>query len=115
MPSQQYHLKSSKALPYLCLINAIVCMNIELNRNDDWMRLLLSEVKKRFEKIELGGGKKSIEKQKEKNKLTARERINYLIDIEKPFVEIGAFVGFEMYEDQGGCPAGGTVAGIGYV
>src|SRR5205809_155699 len=90
-------------------------MNIEFNRNHDWMRLLLSDVKNRFEKIKLGGGKKSIEKQKEKNKLTARERIDYLIDKKKPFIEIGAFAGFEMYEEQGGCPAGGTVAGVGYV
>jgi acetyl-CoA carboxylase carboxyltransferase component len=90
-------------------------MNIELNRKYDWMRLLLSDVKNRHEKIKLGGGKKSIEKQREKNKLTARERIDYLIDVKKSFIEIGAFAGYEMYEEQGGCPAGGTVAGIGYV
>src|SRR6187549_1277984 len=90
-------------------------MNIEANRKQDWMRLLLSDVKNRYEKIKLGGGKKAIQKQKEKNKLTARERIDYLIDAQKPFVEIAPFAGFEMYEEQGGCPAGGTVAGIGYV
>jgi acetyl-CoA carboxylase carboxyltransferase component len=90
-------------------------MNIEANRKQDWMRLLLSDVKNRYEKIKLGGGKKAIQKQKEKNKLTARERIDYLIDAKKPFVEIGAFAGFDMYEEQGGCPAGGTVAGIGYI
>jgi 3-methylcrotonyl-CoA carboxylase beta subunit len=90
-------------------------MNIEQKRNDDWIKLLLSDIKSRYEKIKLGGGKKSIDKQKEKNKLTARERIEYLVDSEKPFIEIGAFAGFEMYEEQGGCPAGGTVAGIGYV
>ena len=69
----------------------------------------------RLEKIMLGGGKAAIEKQHEKNKLTARERIQYLIDEGSAFIEIGAFAGFEMYEEQGGCPAGGTVAGIGYV
>ncbi|MBS1745546.1 MAG: acyl-CoA carboxylase subunit beta [Bacteroidetes bacterium] len=90
-------------------------MNIEQQRNYDWMRLLLSDVKNHFDKIKLGGGKKSIEKQKQKNKLTARERIQYLIDNDKPFVEIGAFAGFEMYPEYGGCPAGGTVAGIGYI
>ena len=90
-------------------------MNITFNRNEDWMKLHLSEMKQRFEKIKLGGGKKSIEKQREKNKLTARERIEYLCDKDKPFVEIGAFAGYEMYEEQGGCPAGGTVAGVGYV
>jgi len=102
-------------LPIFVTINVFVCMNIEANRKQDWMRLLLSDVKNRYEKIKLGGGKKAIQKQKEKNKLTARERIDYLIDPKKPFVEIGAFAGFDMYEEQGGCPAGGTVAGIGYV
>ncbi len=90
-------------------------MNIEKNRNEDAMKLLLSEWRKRKEKIALGGGKKAIEKQHEKNKLTPRERINYLIDAGSQFLEIGSFAGYEMYEEQGGCPAGGTVAGIGYV
>jgi acetyl-CoA carboxylase carboxyltransferase component len=66
-------------------------------------------------KIEEGGGKKAIQKQKDRNKLTARERINYLIDKERMFIEIGAFAGYGMYEEYGGCPAGGTVAGLGYV
>ncbi len=93
----------------------IARMNIEFNRNEDWMKLLLGEVNQRFEKIKLGGGKKAIERQREKNKLTPRERIDYLIDKKSVFVEIGAFAGFEMYDEQGGCPAGGTVAGIGYI
>ncbi len=90
-------------------------MNIEQNRNEDWMKLLVSQTQQHFNKIKLGGGKKAIDKQHEKNKLTPRERIDYLIDKNSPFVEIGAFTGFGMYEEQGGCPAGGTVAGIGYV
>jgi len=90
-------------------------MNLTENRNEDWMKLMLSEMRQRMEKIALGGGKKAIEKQKERNKLTARERIAYLCDSSKPFTEIGGFAGFGMYEEDGGCPAGGTVAGIGYV
>ena len=90
-------------------------MNIDFNKNEDAMKLALSQVKQRKIKIEAGGGKKAIEKQREKNKLTARERIEYLRDAEKSFIEIGAFAGYEMYEEYGGCPAGGTVAGIGYV
>ncbi|MFL9484637.1 acyl-CoA carboxylase subunit beta [Chitinophagaceae bacterium LWZ2-11] len=90
-------------------------MNLEFNRNEDWMKLLISQTKTHFEKIKSGGGKKAIEKQHEKNKLTPRERIDYLIDKHSEFVEIGSFAGFEMYEEQGGCPAGGTVGGIGYV
>src|SRR4029078_5171246 len=72
-------------------------------------------MEKRLERIYEGGGKKAIQKQREKNKLTARERIDYLVDKDKPFTEIGAFAGYEMYHEQGGCPAGGTVAGFGYV
>ncbi|HMZ45374.1 MAG TPA: carboxyl transferase domain-containing protein [Chitinophagaceae bacterium] len=90
-------------------------MNVELNRNEDWMKLKLSEVKQHLSKIKLGGGKKAIDKQHEKNKLTARERIEYLCDKDKPFIELGSFAGFEMYAEEGGCPAGGTVAGIGYI
>ena len=79
------------------------------------MKLSWSRVKRELEKIYEGGGKKAIQKQKEKNKLTARERIKYLCDADKPFIEIGTFAGFEMYPEYGGCPAGGTVSGLGYV
>lgn len=90
-------------------------MNIETNKNADAIQLSWSEIRKKLDKISEGGGKKAAEKQKEKNKLTARERIAYLLDEDKPFIEIGAFAGFEMYEEYGGCPAGGTVSGLGYV
>ncbi|HRO46902.1 carboxyl transferase domain-containing protein [Agriterribacter sp.] len=90
-------------------------MNIENNKNEDALKLALSQVKQEREIIYAGGGKKAIQKQKEKNKLLARERIEYLTDTGTPFVEIGVFAGYEMYEAYGGCPAGGTVAGIGYV
>ena len=89
--------------------------DIKFNKNEDAMKLALSSMQQHIDKIKLGGGKKSIEKQREKNKLTARERIDYLIDKDSLFTELGTFAGFEMYEEQGGCPAGGTVAGIGYV
>ncbi len=79
------------------------------------LKALMNITETHLHKIYEGGGKKAIAKQKEKNKLTARERIDYLIDKDSYFIEIGAFAGFEMYEEQGGCPAGGTVAGIGYV
>lgn len=90
-------------------------MNAEQNKNEDSMKLAWSQVRQRLEKIYEGGGKKAIEKQRERNKLTARERIHYLCDSGKPFVEIAAFAGYEMYAEQGGCPAGGTVSGVGYV
>ncbi len=90
-------------------------MDIEMNKNEDANRLALSNIRNLLEKIEEGGGKKAIEKQKKRNKLTARERLNYLLDKDKMFIEIGAFAGYGMYEEYGGCPAGGTVAGVGYV
>ena len=90
-------------------------MDLQFNRNDDAMRLLLSNRKRALDKIYLGGGKKAIDKQHEKQKLTARERLAYLLDEDKPFVEIGAFAGNDMYHHEGGCPAGGTVGGIGYI
>ena len=90
-------------------------MNMEFNKNEDVMKLSLSQMRQRLEKIYEGGGKKAIEKQREKNKLTPRERIEYLRDKDRPFIELGAFAGYEMYNEQGGCPAGGTVGGIAYV
>ena len=79
------------------------------------MKLAWSQVKQRLEKIYEGGGIQAAKKQNEKGKLTARQRIAYLCDADTSFIEIGAFAGYEMYEEQGGCPAGGTVSGIGYV
>ncbi len=90
-------------------------MNLEFNKNEDALKLSVSSMQQFHDKIKQGGGKKAAEKQKEKNKLVARERIDYLTDKGKPFVEIGSFAGFDMYPEQGGCPAGGTVAGIGYI
>jgi acetyl-CoA carboxylase carboxyltransferase component len=90
-------------------------INLEFNKNEDGMRLAVSAMKQKLAKIEKGGGEKSIAKQKEKGKMTARERIQYLIDKNSTFVEMMAFAGYEMYEEHGGCPAGGTVAGIGYI
>ena len=76
-------------------------MNIELNKNEDANKMAWSNIKTLLEKIEEGGGKKAIQKQKERNKLTARERISYLLDEGKHFIEIGAFAGYEMYEKYG--------------
>ena len=89
--------------------------NLDFNKNDDKMRLLISEMKRRYAEVSLGGGKKKIEKQHAKGKLTARERIDYLKDKDADFLEIGSFAGDGMYEEYGGCPSGGVVAGITYV
>jgi len=89
--------------------------DLDFNKNDDKMRLLISQMKRKHAQVALGGGKKKIEKQHIKGKLTARERIDYLKDTDANFLEIGAFVGEGMYTEYGGCPSGGVVAGITYV
>lgn len=88
---------------------------IDQNLNEDNMKLLLARLQHRLEKIKLGGGEKRIAQQHAQGKMSVRERVNYLIDPGSTFMEIGAFAGYEMYPDEGGCPAGGVVVGIGYV
>src|SRR6478609_3062382 len=67
------------------------------------------------EQIKLGGGKKNIEKQHEKGKLTARERIEKLIDAGSDFLEIGLYAAHGLYQEEGGAPSAGVVVGIGTV
>lgn len=90
-------------------------MDIEFNKNQDKMSLLISGMEKKLEKIYLGGGKTRIAKTHEQGKMTARERINFLIDKDSKTIEIGAFAGDDMYKEHGGCPAGGVVIVIAYV
>jgi 3-methylcrotonyl-CoA carboxylase beta subunit len=88
---------------------------LEFNRNEDEMRLLISKMDQKLSKIYLGGGKKKIDKQHSKGKLTARERVDMLLDKDSRSIEMGAFAGNGMYEQHGGCPAAGVVIVIGYV
>ncbi|MFD0797394.1 acyl-CoA carboxylase subunit beta [Maribacter chungangensis] len=90
-------------------------MDIKFNQNEDANKLLLSELKKRLAQVSLGGGKARIEKLHAKGKMTARERIDYLLDAETDSIEIGALVGEGMYKEHGGCPSGGVVIKMGYV
>lgn len=89
--------------------------SLAFNKNEDLIKQKLYQLKTRLDKIKLGGGKKKIESQHQKGKLTARERIAYLTDEGSEFLEVGAFAGEGMYEEVGGCPSGGVVVGIGYV
>ncbi|WP_405246757.1 acyl-CoA carboxylase subunit beta [Cellulophaga sp. Asnod2-G02] len=90
-------------------------MDINFNKNEDHNKLLLSALKKRLTAVKLGGGKSRIEKQHAQGKMTARERIDYLLDDKADAIEIGAFVGDGMYKEHGGCPSGGVVVKIGYI
>ncbi|MGF1555950.1 acyl-CoA carboxylase subunit beta [Paucihalobacter sp.] len=90
-------------------------MDINFNKNEDHNKLLLSDLKRKLAQVKLGGGQKSIDKHKSKGKLTARERIDYLLDSKTSSIEIGAFAGDGMYEEHGGCPSGGVVVKIGSI
>jgi acetyl-CoA carboxylase carboxyltransferase component len=88
---------------------------LEFNKNDDHLRLLLSDLRRNFAQVAKGGGDAKIEKEHIRGKLTARERIAYLLDADAPSIEIGAFAAHDMYKEHGGCPSAGVVVVIGYV
>ena len=90
-------------------------MDINFNKNEDHNKLLITDLKQKFAKIKLGGGEKRIEKLHGEGKMTARERIDYLLDANSKNIEIGGLVGYGMYEEHGGCPSGGVVVKIGYI
>jgi len=90
-------------------------MDIAFNKNEDLNKQSVYHVNARLKKIYAGGGEKNAAKQKAKGKMLARERIAYLIDKDSEFLEIGAFAAYDMYAEQGGCPAAGVITGIGYV
>lgn len=90
-------------------------MDINFNKNEDHNKLLLSDLKRKLAKVKLGGGEKRIEKLHQQGKMTARERIDYLLDDKANSIEIGAFAGEDMYAEHGGCPSGGVVVKLGYI
>ena len=90
-------------------------MDLNFNKNEDHNKLLVTDLKKRFAQVKLGGGQKRIEKLHAEGKMTARERIDYLLDDKANSIEIGAFVGDGMYAEHGGCPSGGVVVKMGTV
>ena len=89
--------------------------DITFDKNEDSMKLLISRMEQKLSKLALGGGQSRIDKHHAKGKLTARERIELLLDKDSPRQEIGAFVAEDMYQEYGGCPSGGVVIKIGYV
>lgn len=89
--------------------------NIDFNKNEDSLKLSISALNRLLDKIEEGGGTKKLQKQRDEGKLTARERISYLLDKNSPSFEIGAFAGYKMYQDYGGCPAAGVIVILGFI
>ncbi|MNU54895.1 putative propionyl-CoA carboxylase beta chain 5 [compost metagenome] len=94
---------------------AIDAKELEFNKNDDEMRLKISRMEAELAKIMKGGGDKRIAALHEKGKMTARERIDMLLDANTPRFEVGAFAGMGMYKEHGGCPSAGVVMVIGKV
>ncbi|HAI81459.1 MAG TPA: methylcrotonoyl-CoA carboxylase, partial [Chryseobacterium sp.] len=90
-------------------------MDIEFNKREDQNKLKLAEINRLFAEIKKGGGEKRLQKQRDEGKLTARERIEYLLDKNSESIEIGGFAGYGMYEEEGGCPSAGVVVVMGYV
>lgn len=90
-------------------------MDLKFNKNEDSNKLQLSQLIKRLAQVKSGGGKSRIEKQHAQGKMTARERIAYLLDDDKNSLEIGALAGDGMYTEHGGCPSGGVVVKMGHI
>ncbi|MGB2501955.1 MAG: acyl-CoA carboxylase subunit beta [Flavobacteriaceae bacterium] len=90
-------------------------MNISFNKNEDHNKLLWSSIRQKFITITFGGGKKQLQKIRDQGKMTARERVKFLIDSDTEALEIGAFAAEGMYEKYNGCPAAGVVVVLGYI
>lgn len=89
--------------------------DLKSSGNEEQFKTLLKTLRTTSARVMEGGGAKKIQEQHQKGKLTARERLAYLLDKESPFLEVGLFAGEGMYAEQGGCPSGGVVTGIGYI
>lgn len=90
-------------------------IDIHKELSADNIKLMISGMQRRLEKIYMGGGDKKIQKMKSENRLPARERVALLLDKDRSSIEIGAFAGYDMYPEHGGCPAGGVIIYMGYV
>lgn len=89
--------------------------DLSYNKNEDSFKNLLRILRAKADAIKLGGGEEAMKKHRKRGKLTARERIDKLLDPGGTFLEVGLYAGFEMYEEHGGAPSSGTVFGVGKV
>lgn len=90
-------------------------MSIALEKNKDQNKLLVADLNKKTAQMKLGGGKSRLEKIRLQGKMTARERINFLLDENTKSIEIGTLAGYDMYKENGGCPSGGVIVVMGYI
>ena len=90
-------------------------MNLAIEKNKDQNKLLIADLNKKVAQMRLGGGKSRLDKIRSEGKMTARERVSYLLDNDSENIEIGALAGYEMYQEDGGCPSGGVVVVMGYI
>ncbi|MCT4034621.1 acyl-CoA carboxylase subunit beta [Elizabethkingia anophelis] len=90
-------------------------MDIEFNKREDQNKLKLSEINQIFNQVKQGGGEKRLQKLRDEGKMTARERVEYLLDNIENAIEIGGLAGYEMYAEHGGCPSGGVVVVMGHI
>jgi acetyl-CoA carboxylase carboxyltransferase component len=97
------------------LQSAIDPSSPDFHNNHSAMAALVHKLREDEKELKLGGGEDNIKRQHQKNRLTARERIQLLLDEGSPFFELGLFAAYQMYEEWGGAPAAGAVAGIGRV
>jgi 3-methylcrotonyl-CoA carboxylase beta subunit len=109
------HSFASILFSYFWELQKTLMNDLDFNRNEDAMKLAVYELREKLKKVMLGGGEKKIASEHKKGKMTARERIDFLIDKNSRFLEIGAFAGEGMYKEYGGCPSGGVITGIGYI
>ena len=87
-------------------------MNLEQEKNKDFIKMAWAKIEERVRSIKLGGGKSSLKKLKEQGKLSARERINYLVDDTNEIFEVGVLAAENMYDEYGGCPSAGVIVVI---
>ena len=90
-------------------------MKLEEEKNKDTIKIAWAELETKVRKNKLGGGKERLKKLEEKGKLSARKRINLLVDNPNEILEIGVLAAENMYSEYGGCPSAGVVVVIGKI
>ena len=85
----------------------------EFSRRSERMAALVAELRERSAEVARGGGEKAVERHRSRGKLTARERIDRLVDPDTAFLELNALAAWDLYD--GDAPSAGIVTGIGVI